>query len=399
MGIFDEKSLILNHLFDLSTKTVLLNINKEYMKTLSNKINNDDELFLYFSIDNDKKLKNSLEGQLFLFYENDTDLIIPYNTYINSKLSTNKKNFILYHLQLNDNKNTFIVDFSSNYELGNNFKISFIDYNNSIENINSEDIIKNSTNINFISSKNKNSAINQFVFTLKDNKTDVFLCIYSNVKDKNLTSISYIFKYNTYDDSEKRVIYEMNKKIKSLNSSDNKYLILKFDNIKKIKDNKTEYCKGEISVRTIKKNSKIETEKIDSIALIQSKYKLANGLISYKNESEKIEIEMDYNNEIEKKYYSVFIDLPEENEKFSYNLVYVEKIKTKKNKDYIMWIVVIAISVTLLIAAVIVIIVVITKMKNEELGEKVNDISFKTSGTDAMIRKDNKDDEDEDLLD
>ena len=407
INIFDENSLLFNKSFDLSTKTLSLNINKEYANTISNKIKNDDELVLYFSLDNYKnKNKNyNLEGQLFLFYENDKDFIIPYNTYINSKLPINKINFNLYHLQLNENKNKFVVDFSSNYELGENFKISFIDYDNNIENLKPENVIKNSSNINFITSnnknKNKNSAIKQFEFNLKDNKKDVFLCVYSNVKDKNLTSINYIFKYNTYDDSEKRVVYEMNKKIKYSKSKDNKYFILEFDNIKKIKDDKSEYCKGEISVRAIKKNNKIKTEKIDSIALIQSDYKLKKGIISYQNGDKKITIKMEYN-KIEKKYYSIFIDLPNENEKFVYDMIYIDKTggkkKKKKTKNNLLWVVVITGSCVLLVVAIIVIIIVITRMKNEDLEEKVNAISFKKSGADAMIGQDNADDGDNDLL-
>ena len=389
-SIFNEKSLLFNKEVDLSTKSISLDINKEYANKLSN--NNDEELVLYFTIENNNKDNPYMEGQLFLFYENDKDFIIPYNNYINSKLSTNNENFKYYHLQLGENKKQFVVDFSSNYELGNNLKISFIDYDTDIENQKPENIIKNSTNVNFTKSTNKNRAINQFEFTLNNNKNDIFLCVYSNVKNNNLTSVNYVFKYNTYVSEDKnRVKYEINKKIQHSKTSDNKYLIFEFDNIKKMKDNnnKDEYCKGEIYVKKIEKNNKIDIEKIDSLALIETKYQLLKGKVKYDNNAAKVKVEMDYNNRTENNYYSVFVDLPEENEKFSYDMIYLSESKETKEtantilKRYFWWI--LGGSVLIVLIIIILIIIVVTKKKNDELGDNINSVSFKADGENAII--------------
>ena len=387
-SIFNEKPLLLNQEVDLSTKSILLNINKEYLNTLSNRISNEEELVLYFVINNNNKTK--IEGKLFLIYENSTDVIIPSNNYISSKLPTNKTNFNVYRLQLGENKTKFVVDFSSNYELGNNFKISFIDYSYDIK---QENIIKNSSNVNFTTSNNKNYAINQFEFTLNDNQKDILLCIYSNVEDKKLSSINYIFKYNTYDDSEykNRTKFEINKKIQRFYLSDNdKRMILVIDNIKKIKDNKSEYCKGEIYLRKIEKNNKIDNEKIDCIALIESKYKLIEGKVEYEKNDEKIKIEMEYNNEMNYKFYSVFTDLSEENEKFSYNMIEFSINKKKR----LLWstIGIVSIFILIIILAIIILILCLMKKKKNKLEEDVNTVSFKVDDSqDLLGRDDNKD--------
>ena len=393
-SIFNEKSsLLFNKEVDLSTKSISLDINKEYANKLSN--TNDEELVLYFTIDNRNKDNAYMEGQLFLFYENDKDFIIPYNNYINSKLSTKKENFKYYHLQLGENKKQFVVDFSSNYELGNDLKISFIDYDTDIENQKPENIIKNAPSVVFSKSTNKNSAINQFEFTLNNNKNDILLCIYSNVQNNNLSSVNYVFKYNTYASEDKNgVKYEINKKIQHSKTSDSKYLIFEFDNIKKKKDNKNdyEYCKGEIYVKKIEKKNKIDKEKIDSLALIETKYQLLKGKVKYENNGAKVKVEMDYNNGTENNYYSVFVDLPEENEKFSYDMIYLgeskadEKTKETANtilKRYFWWI--LGGSVLIVLIIIITIIIVVTKKKNDELGDNINTVSFKADGENAII--------------
>ncbi len=402
--VFDDSTSKKN--LDLSTNSLVLNINKEYMNKIKNRINDKDEMVLYITINNSKNQKLKLKGELFLYYENTTDFIIPYNNYISSKLSINITTFKLYHLKLDNNKNKFIVDFSSNYAFDNDFKISFIDYDNNIDNIKSENLIKNSTNIKIQENNNK-PGVNQFELTINDNnKKDLFLCVYSNVQNKDLSSINYIFKYSTSnsDDEKNRIKYELsNKDVKYTNNTDKKVIELEFEKIKKItNDNKTDYCLGDISIRKIKKKNKIDKEKLDTITEIQSKYKIINGNINDQND--KIKIELPDDNDISKNYYSIFINLPKEKEKFAYNALYIDKNKDKKEKDKdkekqqntILWIIVISTGSVVLLLIAIIIIICIIKNRKSNLENEVNTVSFKQESEQRI--NDNDDDEYDEAL-
>lgn len=399
--IFNDSPLSSDKNIDSSTKSLVLNINKEYVNKLTSRINDEDDMVLYITINNNKNKKLKLKGELFLYYENTTDFIIPYNNYISSKLPINITNsFKLYHLQLDNNKDKFIVDFSSNYAFDNDFKISFIDYDDNIDNIKSENIIKNSANIKIQENNNK-GGVNQFELTFNDNnKKDLFLCVYSNVKDKDLSSINYIFKYITSnsDDEKNRIKYEIsNKDVKYTNNTDKNIIELEFEKIKKTSnDNKTNYCIGDIYIRTIKQKNKKSKEKLDTITEIQSKYKIINGNIIDQND--KIKIELPYSDDIKKQYISIFINLPGENEKFAYNALYIDKNKKNKDKEKnsLFWIIVISAGSAFLLLIAIIIIICIVKNKKGNLENEVNKISFKNDSSNRL-NDDDDDDEDNDL--
>ena len=362
----------INSKLDLSTKSAVLKINK----TLSIKENKEEDLYLYVLISNNNHNTNinnyNLWGEVFLTTTNYKNHYIPKNIYINNKIyydgKNKENNYYLYHLH-SEGEDTFLVDFSSNYALNRGIYISFLDYDKN-KNIGYDEISENSTNIEFISSPTHKGKTYHFEFKLKNNNKDVVFCVITKRKPDELESYNYIFKFNTYNSGNKNIkTYELNNKVKFSDNVDKTKLELENIKIKNNLNDKIEYLKGEIYIRKILNNDKIKREDLDTIGIIESKYELVNGKINYISDNKNIEIEIPKIDEND--YYSIFINLPIENEKFVYNTINTPNIKRP------IWeIIAIFISIPLYLGIVIAIIIFYLKYKDSNLKEKIMKTSF-----------------------
>ena len=364
--------------FDKSSKSIMLDINEDFW---NKKKNDDDDLFLYMSISSvNSSIQSNLNisGKFFLFYKNDLSFIIPSNNYINDNLIVNGEyNYNLYHLKLeNEEKVKYLVEFSSNYELNNKeLFVAFLDYNE-INNIQPENGLTNSTNINFVDSVRKLGSINQFEFTLKDNsRKDIILCISAKLPaEKNgLTSINYVFKYSTYSLSEYSDIirYNFNEAI-TKNSKSLVYSNIKEEN----KDNKEFNIYGEISIRKILSNDRIKNEKLDTIAILESKYDLIDAIETRDDKYTNLEI----NNLNEKNdyYCSIVFDSARYNQKFVFNTVHEKNKNNSKGSNVL---VIILISIGAVIALIIILVLIkIIKNRKKTVNEEVINAAFENTG-------------------
>ena len=365
----------LNKKFDKSTKSVILNINSDFI----NKNKNYEELILYMSINyvnNNIKKNINLSSKLLAFYKNDLSFIIPSNNYINDNLIVNGKyKYNLYHLKLEkEEKIKYIIEFSSNYELNNKeFFISFLDYNN-INNIQPENYLTNSTNINFMDSKRKIGSINQFEFTLKeDSIKDIILCVATNLQTKKggISTINYVFKYNTYSLNEYTDIITYN--FSEILSNKGSSLIFSSINTKS-KDNQEDKVYGEISIRKILSTDRLNNEKLDTIAIIESKYDLVNADITRDSRNTNLKIK---NMNIKNEYYSIVINSPIYNQKFVFNTIPEGIIENSKKKNVLA---IVLICVSVLIVLIVILVVIKIFKKNKNLKEEVMKTSFEKSG-------------------
>ena len=372
--------------FDLTTKTVYLSINKENLKKIFN-ISNDSDFqkykpTLYMTINKNPNKTNSinfknLKSRIILFYNNNTEYIIPNNSYINDKIYTsNPNNYKFYRLQSEKKNQKFVLEFSSNYALSRGIYISFLEYKN-INQIKPEDLMKNSSIVEFLNTKVNKGAVYHIEFKLKNDKKDIILCVVSKVKkskrstERTLDSLNYVFKYNTYDikknssNEGKNVSkYKFNKEIS--HKTENDKTIIEIPRINE-KDKSNEV---EIYVRKIDKNHRIKREEFDTIGIIESKYELVKGKVTI-GENIKIEIpKIDEND-----YYSVLVDYPNEKEKYVFNTINTPKPESK------VWILILIFSgIPLLLTIIIFIIIYASKSSNYDLKEKIMQTSFKESG-------------------
>ena len=372
--------------FDLTTKTVYLSINKENLKKIFN-ISNDSDFqkykpTLYMTINKNPNKTNSinfknLKSRIILFYNNNTEYIIPNNSYINDKIYTsNPNNYKFYRLQSGQINQKFVLEFSSNYALSRGIYISFLEYKN-ISKIKPEDLMKNSSIVEFLNTKVNKGAVYHIEFKLKNDKKDIILCVVSKVKkskrstERTLDSLNYVFKYNTYDIKEnssnegKNVSkYKFNKEIS--HKTENDKTIIEIPRINE-KDKSNEV---EIYVRKIDKNHRIKREEFDTIGIIESKYELVKGKVTI-GENIKIEIpKIDEND-----YYSVLVDYPNEKEKYVFNTINTPKPESK------VWILILIFSgIPLLLTIIIFVIIYASKSSNYDLKEKIMQTSFKESG-------------------
>ena len=286
-----NKYLVNTALFDISTKSAIINIKTEDMANAWIQNNKEDEdLILFIQINNNNKDSNNLNGKFFLNYKNNEDFIFQKNKYISDQLYIyNHNNFNLYHLQSDsEERNLFIVEFSSNYPLEKKYlNIYFIDHYN-IED-NPENINSNSKDVEIINKKYI-GGVNYIEFKLNNNKKDIFLFVLfkepKNLKENEneLKSINYIFRYNTYksdsNEYKNRAVYQFNDVVNFKNNNNTKTTLLTLEKTKKIIDNKEEYPSGEIYIKKILKENKKENEDLDTIAIIESKYELMTGNIA-----------------------------------------------------------------------------------------------------------------------
>ena len=406
-----SSSKTLNGTFDLSTKSVILQFEKKYLLEEWNKTENKDSesaprLLFYINrlkSNNEKKFfdDKDLSGEFFLIYKNCTTndnskgSKIEHNKYINDRIHIGSKNNLnFYHLYTSkEEDNLFIVDFSSNYALSRGIYLTFLDYSK-ISSIKPDDAITNSSNIVFHKNTDSFGKVYHFEFELKDKSKDVILCVISKVKkskkdddNKPLSNLNYIFKYFTTKTSEKDEKLYKRKTINFLQgvgqSLKDKKTELSISNL--AKGNNT-IPKFELYVRKVIKGNRLIREEFDTIGIIESKYELINADIH----SDKNGITIKLPEEINKEdFYSIFINIPELNEKLVYDYVNTPK------PEHQLWLLILIFSgIPVLLGLIIAIIIIAHNKSVDNLREEIMATSFKESGS----LGNRKDDEDENNL-
>ena len=224
-------------------------------------------------------------------------------------------------------------------------------------------------------SKRKIGSINQFEFTLKeDSIKDIILCVATNLQTKKggISTINYVFKYNTYSLNEYIDIITYN--FSEILSNKGSSLIFSSINTKS-KDNQEDKVYGEISIRKILRTDRLNNEKLDTIAIIESKYDLVNADITRDSKNTNLK---NKNMNIKNEYYSIVINSPIYNQKFVFNTI-PEGIIENSGKKNVLLIVLICVS-ALIVLLVILVVIKIFKNKNKNLKEEVMKTSFEKSG-------------------
>lgn len=398
--IKNNSNKIINGKFDLSTKSVILHFEKNYLLDEWNKIGSKDSgyipcllFYIYYAANKTKNIDiKNLSSKFFLIYKNSTsnDSVIEQNVYINDRIQIgSKKNLNFYHLSTgNAQHNHFVVDFSANYALSRGIYLTFLDYSK-INSLKENEEINNSSNIDFKKVDDSYGKVYHFEFELKDKQKDVILCVFSKVKkskkDNPLSNLNYIFKYYTTQASEKEKLYK-GKNILFLKevgqSNVDKKTKLSFSNITK-NNSRPNF---ELYVRKVTKDNRLIREDLDTIGIIESKYELVDGDINFEKgitvTIPKIENKEDF--------YSIFINLPDYNEKLVYDTV-----NTPKPEQQLWLLILIFSGIPVLLGLIITIIIIAYNRTFDSLKDKIMNISFKESGG-LGDRKD--DDEDDEIL-
>ena len=385
-------SKTINGTFDLSTKSVILHFEKNYLQEEWNKTENKDSEStpsLIFYINRVKSNKTniidekSLSGEFFLIYKNcssnDTskDNKIKQKTYINDRIQIgSKKNIYLYRLSSNEEDNLFVVDFSSNYALSRGVYLTFFEFSK-INSFKENEENTNSSNIVFHKNTGSFGKVYHFEFELKDKNKDVVLCVISKIKkskkEKPLSNLNYIFKYYTTKTSEQEKLYKgkiINFSQKVGQASVDKKTELSISSI--AKENST-IPKFELYVRKVIKDNRLIREEFDSIGIIESKYELINGDVQLGKNGITIKLPEEVNKD---DFYSIFINIPELNEKLVY-----DTINTQKPQNQLWLLILIFSGIPVLLGLIIAIIIIAHNKSVDNLREKIMTTSFKESGT------------------
>ena len=380
--------------YDLSTNSAFIVLNKTYCENIWNNLNKTNEnVYLYISIkqNNEKTIDKDISGQMIVSFRNNRNYIIPSNQIINTKIDIikDKTNYYLYNLQLDGsyNKNKIILDISPNIVINeNNLLYSFIDYSN-VNQINDDIIKTNSSNIEITNSKYFGGKYH-IEFILKEkNVKGIYLCFFTNktnikIKENELKSINILFKYNTYESSYELPIYELDNKI---NIKQNKTQItINLNKFKKIEKSKSYYPKCEFIIRKIKYENKIPNEQLSSITLLESNYEIFYSYKDNNDTNNNVNINFPYNKtDNEKFYFSIVVNLYEENEKFVYNTfdsknIVIEEKKEKKeeSKNKVLNIILILVMLIIIIIIVILIYLYINKRNMNKDTQQLMQISF-----------------------
>jgi hypothetical protein len=144
--------------------------------------------------------------------------------------------------------------------------------------------------------------------------------------------------------------------------------------------------KFELYVRKVIKGNRLIREEFDTIGIIESKYELINADIH----SDKNGITIKLPEEINKEdFYSIFINIPELNEKLVYDYVNTPK------PEHQLWLLILIFSgIPVLLGLIIAIIIIAHNKSVDNLREEIMATSFKESGS----LGNRKDDEDENNL-
>lgn len=393
----------INTKFDLSTQTVALSIDTQFMNNIWNSPiitnKNDQPIFcanIYIN-NNEEKIDVNIASNIFIYNNiNNTDYIIGENFYVNDKLYLNNDNdksiFKLYHLKLKENNDKFQVDFCSNYALNRGIYVSFLD-NIEIKNLQPNDLKKNSTNVIFSDSETKKGSTYHFDFSLKDNKKDIYLIVYTTIKksrkqdgDKgknNLPSLDYIIKYSTYNSNNKIDKYILNNDVKYTSDQNTTITI---QNVKKKSEEQSENNNSNdnirVSVRKIKQDNSLNKELYNTIGIIESKYEMVKADIKYDKDNIIIKIPKI---DDEKEHISIMTYFPEDNEKFVYNTIHTKIIKKPISQVIIPFV-----GAILFFGLIIGVIIYAYKHQQSDLKTNIMKTSFVTKKISGPINEENE---------
>ena len=382
--------------YDLSTNSAFINLNSTYCEQIWNSLDdNNGNAYLYISIKQKepKTFENGISGQMIVSFKNNTYYVIPPNQIISTQLDikVNNINYYLYNLQLDGSydKNKIVLDISSNVAINdNNIIYSLIDYNN-INNLNENIIKKNSSNIEI---DEKNSILIggkyhlEFILKEKDTK-GIYLCFFTDkntIKENELKSINFIFKYSSYTPDYILPEYTIEKKITNITQSKTNIQIYLNKVIKK--ENSIQYYpKSVFIIRKINYENKISNEELSSISSLQSNYDILYLYKEDENDNGTLVIEFPYQKKDKEKYYiSIICNLYEDGEKFAYqtfdskDIIEVDEKgkKDKKDNNKTAMIILIITMVLVIVILAILIFLYINKKKMDNMNEKMLKVSF-----------------------
>ena len=157
---------------------------------------------------------------------------------------------------------------------------------------------------------------------------------------------------------------------------------MKFQSLKTKSNDSTDInVYGEISVRKILSSDRLNNEKLDTIAILESKYELIDGTVNRNKDTTTIAVPKI---DTTKEYHSIIINSLIYNQKFVFNTIpegFIENKNDKKGKDKINTLAVILICSGVIVVIIILIaIIMYCKSKGKNLKEDVMKTSFENSG-------------------
>ena len=303
----------------------------------------------------------------------------PEGVYISGRLSQSADKRLVYRIPCNKDKPFIKIEYAANsnfvkFALSENPESKTTDdfkTNKDVEKC-GRNVLTLQLNDEILSKKN--ATLYFIIFTeetdaAKINKLDYFTFKY-------VTDNSTVGDIDFLDNNKRDVTFEMNKKDKKYTV---KFIPMQFTGVSYF-------------IKYIYKDELIKDEKMDTIAISESKgrYLQINNIAYKKDEQTTIELQVEDNRDIS--YVKVMARLNLYDEKIFY-LYKPAEPKVVNDKDNTLLYVSIAVGGTLLvIAIVLVIFIFIYKKKNKDLVDQVNKISFVQSGADTKEKDKNKDD-------
>ena len=354
---FDSNKII-KGIFDSTFGNIFLSkndINKIYKDT-------NQTANILFSIE---KLENintefiSLGFELNIYSNLKTSGInsVPEGIYMTDKLSHSPNNKLIYLLQLDKNKTYIRIEYAANSDL---FKFA-LSINKTSE-----------KNDNFSKIKTEQKSGRNLITIKLDNKffssnNSLYFIVFSQEKNINSQLDYFSFRYTSVkEESSFMEFLAEDKRNVDLDISGNNY---------KLSFSPIALTNASYYIKAIYKDGLIQGEKIDSIAISESKGKY----LQMKNPSLKkldpITCELDIDQEVS--YIKVMVRYNYNNQKLFYLYKPVE-VKHNLNKT-ILYIIIGVCSVLVIIVIVLVIFICFYKQKNKDLLNKVNKISFAVS--------------------
>ena len=400
-----QESLI-EGIYDPSKRVCLISLKSTDMSKFQVSENDNPYLVIRikhpFDVNTDSYNRISIEGTVI----QDNSLIpVTEKVYQHGKLKKGSEN-IVYKLSTNQAQNIMFIVFSSNSNLLD-FKIS-TDNTNNINNI-------DNTDNDIIDEFNKNKYTSNgryitYIHTKPEKNNYIYLTIFKkdkNNENENLTN--YVFKYINVDDISKVKFYNVKDTniIHSIKDDSSHYIAVDYIGC--------ENCEVIYYINFIPRSSLIEGENFDNIAVIQS-YGITREV---ENKNLKVvdnKVNMIINNtygilDKDFAYIQVIAHVNEEpiNEYIAFKSLFLEKKeepkpeeqtpqtpqtpqKTENGTDTKLIVTISVVSV-LFVAVVVTLIIVVVRfnIKNKDLLEQVNAISFQQ---DRILSNTNEEDED-----
>ena len=380
-----KKNSLIEGVYDSSKRVGLLSLKSDDFKDVTIPENESPNLVVRISLNKDEK-KNYLYSYLTIqgtVIQGNSSIPVTEKAYQYGKLK-NGSDKIIYKLNVNKAQNIMYFIFSSNSDL--------LDFEFSSNN-NIKDIIQEFNDHKYVS----NGRTISYFHSLPDKNNYLNLTIYKknpNIDNENLTN--YAFKYVNLDDISKIQLYKLDDPNITYTSKNNSQHTISINHIK------CEKCSVTYFVNFILRESLIKNESFNNIAVIQSKQITAEfqseNLTQVNN---KIILEVNGISQEEKDfaYIQVIAYINEEpiTEYVAYNSLFFEKKNnsvvvddssdmnkkndpndTSNNGSNKKLIIIISVVSCLFVVVVAALVVVIWRfnMKNKNLLDQVNKISF-----------------------